>query len=116
MSSIPARVTAADQKDLNPVIARTCRLIARWSCSTTLLRVLVLSELNFCAVGRVVALDRRGVGATLVDGNLPRLAMLADRLAQEAQGCLAIPLRRQQEIDSLPCLCRLPDTGTSTDP
>jgi hypothetical protein len=41
MSSIPARVTAADQKDLNPIIGRTWRLIARWSCSTTLLRYLL---------------------------------------------------------------------------
>ena len=40
MSSIPARVTAADQKDLNPDIGRTSRLIARWSCSTMLLRYL----------------------------------------------------------------------------
>jgi hypothetical protein len=41
MSSIPAKVTAADQKDLNPSIGRTWRLIARWSCSTTLLSPLI---------------------------------------------------------------------------
>jgi hypothetical protein len=31
MSSIPASVMAADQKDLKPSIGRVIRLIARWS-------------------------------------------------------------------------------------
>ena len=40
MSSMPARVTEADQNDLNPSIGRILRLIAWWSCSTMLLRSL----------------------------------------------------------------------------
>ena len=36
--SIPAISRAADQNDLNPIICRTRRLTARWSCPTTLLR------------------------------------------------------------------------------
>src|ERR1700694_862774 len=38
MSSIPARVMAADQNDLKPSIGRAIRLIARWSGSTILFR------------------------------------------------------------------------------
>ena len=33
-------VAAANRKDLNPSIGRTTRLMARWSCSTMLLRYL----------------------------------------------------------------------------
>ena len=40
MSSMPARVAAADLNDLKPSIGRTVRLTARWSCSTMLLRYL----------------------------------------------------------------------------
>jgi hypothetical protein len=43
--------------------------------------VLNLPELNLCVAVKIVALDRRSVAATLVDGNLRRRAMLADRLA-----------------------------------
>jgi len=45
-----------------------------------IVEVLDLPDLNLCVVRRVVALDRCGVGATLVDGNLCRCAMLAGRL------------------------------------
>ena len=38
MSSIPARVMAGDQNDLNPSMGRVSRLIARWPCSTLLFR------------------------------------------------------------------------------
>ena len=38
MSSIPPKMTRAQRKLLNPSIGRTMRLIARWSCSTTLFR------------------------------------------------------------------------------
>lgn len=37
-SSTPARVTAADRNDLSPSIEAHRCLMARWSCSTTLLR------------------------------------------------------------------------------
>jgi hypothetical protein len=47
MSSMQARITAADEKDLNPIIGRTWHLIARWSCSTTLLRYLGLLATTF---------------------------------------------------------------------
>src|SRR6202034_4824294 len=43
--------------------------------------VLDLPELNLCVLLEVVARDRRGVGPTLVDGNLRRHTILADRLA-----------------------------------
>src|ERR1019366_9161332 len=36
--SMPARRMLAQRKDLNPSMGRTMRLIARWSCSTMLLR------------------------------------------------------------------------------
>jgi hypothetical protein len=45
-----------------------------------IVEVLDLPDLNLCVVRRVVALDRCGVGATLVDGNLRRCASLAGRL------------------------------------
>ena len=38
MISMPAMVIAADQKLLKPSIGLVIRLIARWSCSTILLR------------------------------------------------------------------------------
>ena len=38
MSSIPARMMAVDQNDLNPHTGRVSRLIARWHCSTILFR------------------------------------------------------------------------------
>jgi hypothetical protein len=41
-----------------------------------IVEVLDLPDLNLCVVRRVVALVRCGVGATLVDGNLRRCAML----------------------------------------
>ena len=46
MSSMPPRVMAADQKDLNPSMGRVFRLIARWSCSTMLVQIFDLSDLN----------------------------------------------------------------------
>ena len=45
--------------------------------------VLDLPELNLCVLLKVVARDRRGVGPALVDGNLRRHTILADRLAQK---------------------------------
>ncbi len=41
MSSIPESVAAADRNDLKPNIGRVTRFIARWSCSTILLRYLM---------------------------------------------------------------------------
>src|SRR5437879_9482477 len=49
-SSIPAMVIVASSNDLKPAIEAQWRLIARWSCSTILLRYLQL-------------LPRRGSGA-----------------------------------------------------
>ena len=69
-----------------------------------IVEVLDLPDLNTCVARRVAALDRCGVGATLVDGNLRRCASLADRLVYQAQSGLAIPLRSQQEIDCVPAL------------
>jgi hypothetical protein len=41
-----------------------------------------LTDFDVCVVLRVVALDRRGVGATtFVEGDLRRSAVLVDRLA-----------------------------------
>jgi hypothetical protein len=47
----------------------------------------------------IVAFDRCCVGSALVDRYLLRLAVLADRLAQEAQRRFATPLGRPKEID-----------------
>jgi hypothetical protein len=38
MVSMPAMMRLADPKDLNPIIGRMRRLIARWSCSTRLFK------------------------------------------------------------------------------
>ncbi len=53
---------------------------------------------------RIVAFDRCRVGVALVDRDLLRLAMLADRLTQETQRGFAIPLGGQQKIDCRACL------------
>ena len=41
MVSIPAKMLAADQNDLKPIMGLTTRLIARWSCSMMLFRYLI---------------------------------------------------------------------------
>ena len=48
---------------------------------------------------RVVAFDRRGVGAALVDRDLLGRAMTADRFAQKAQRRPAVAFGRQQKIN-----------------
>jgi hypothetical protein len=57
-----------------------------------------LADLDIGVMVGVVAYDRRRVGATLVDRDLPRNTMTIDGLAQEAQRRLTIPSCRQQEV------------------
>lgn len=55
----------------------------------------------------VVALDRRGIGLTAVDGDGLGDPMAADRLLEKAQGGLLIPLIREQKVNgsmAWPCL------------
>jgi Zinc-binding dehydrogenase len=69
-----------------------------------IVEVLDLPDFNLGVVLLVVVFDCCAIGAAPVDGNLHRRAMSADCLAQEAQGCFAISLRSQQEIDGVPYL------------
>ena len=55
--------------------------MARWSCSRMLFGVFDLPDLNAGFVLRVVAFDRRRVGAAFVDRDLLTGAVLSDRLA-----------------------------------
>jgi len=59
------------------------------------IQIFVLTDFDVRLVFHVVALDRRRVGATLVDCDLLWRAMMADRLAQEPQRGFTIPLGRQ---------------------
>ncbi len=49
----------------------------------------------------IVALDRRFIRGTSVDGNLLRHPMTADRLGQKPLGGFLVPMLRQEEIDRL---------------
>src|SRR5262249_47519252 len=85
MSSIPARVTAADQNDWKPSIGRTRRLMARWSCSTIIIEVFDLAHLDVRFVFFIVALDRCRIRSALVYRDFPGHPMLSDCFTQKAQ-------------------------------
>jgi len=101
MSSIPARVMAADQKDLKPSIGRVIRLTARWSCSTTLFRYFTwrssmqasLSVLYFSIAALLAPLL-----SMVIFSGLPHWSMLCE----EAGSCLAVPLGSEEEVNSVP--------------
>src|SRR6185312_633107 len=58
-----------------------------------------LADLDIRIMLLVIAFDRRGVGAALVDRDLLGLAMTADRLAQKAQRRPAVAFGRQQKVN-----------------
>ncbi len=92
MSSMPATVMAADQSDWNPIIGRAIRLTARWSCSTILLGYFAYgprpeashSQFNAGLIVGVVIVDRCGVGAALIEGDLFRQTRLIDRFTKQS--------------------------------
>src|SRR5450631_4909874 len=67
-----------------------------------IVEVLASAQFNVGAMIGVVALDRRGVGTALVDGDLLRLAVQCNGLFQEAPRRRAIALGSEQEVDCLP--------------
>jgi hypothetical protein len=99
MSSIPAMVAAADRNDLNPSIDRTMRLNYAFDGAVVLLHDVVEvfdpTDFNACLAARIVAFNRRRVGATFVDGDLRRNTVLTERLAQETKRSPMVPLGGQ---------------------
>ena len=72
------------------------------------IQIFDLTDFDVSLMFSIVAFDRRRVGAALVDRDLLRRAMLADRLAQKAQRGFVIPLCGQQEIHRRACLVDRP--------
>ncbi len=68
-----------------------------------IIQILGLTDLNGCLLLGVVALDRRLIGAALIDRDLRRCPLIPDRLAQKAQGGRTIPVGCEQKIY---CLAR----------
>src|SRR6202521_5739951 len=102
MSSIPARVMAADQNDLKPSIGRVSRLIARWSCSTTLFRYFTWRSSMLASLSVLHSSIAAVLAPLFVDGDLPRRAALVNGLAKEAGSGLAVPLGSEEEVNSVP--------------
>ncbi len=90
MSSIPASVMAADQNDLNPSIGRVIRLTRPMVLLDNIIEILNLwpeashSQFDARFLFNVVAFYSRGIGATLIDGDLFRQTRLIDRFAKKA--------------------------------
>ena len=58
-----------------------------------IVEVFALPNFDVCARFIVVSLNRRGVGATLVNVDLHRCAVVADSLPQEAKSCSLVSFR-----------------------
>jgi hypothetical protein len=104
MSPIPARVMAADQKDLKPSIGRVIRLIARVVLLHDIVQVLYLAEFDAGFIVGVVLFYRRGVGPALVDGDLLRHTALVDGFAEEAAAALRSRLAVRRKSTVCPAL------------
>ena len=69
-----------------------------------IVEVFALPNFDVCARFIVVSLNRRGVGATLVNVDFHRCAAVADSLPQEAKSCSLVSFRSQQKIDCVALL------------
>src|SRR5882724_10375526 len=105
-SSTPASAIEAFSKDLKPVIDAHRRLIARWSCSTMLLRYLQVRTSNLRQIG-CSPRSRHSAPARhmAIDGVLPRSTWVRSECSAEER------LRRgdaavgsQQKVDRLALL------------
>ena len=109
MSSILASVMAAGQNDLNPSIGRVIRLTRPMVLLDNIIDILDLwpeaSHLEFDArfLFNLVAFYSRGIGATLIEGDLFRQTRLIDRIAKEAQRRFAVGLGSQEEVNRSAC-------------
>ena len=84
MNSVPASTQLAKRNDLKLSIGLVTRLMARWSCSTMLLRVFDLAHHDRHVALGVARADGRFVGAALVHRDLPGLAVHLHGLVEEA--------------------------------
>jgi hypothetical protein len=101
MTSIPARVMAADQNDLKPSIRPGHSFDRTVVLLHDIVQVLYLAEFDAGFNVGVVHFYRRGVGATLDDGDLLRRTPLVDGFAEEAGSCFAVPLGSEKEVNSV---------------
>src|SRR5450631_4801966 len=112
------RLNAGDEdacaaKDLEPQHRSNDPFDSAMILLDDIVEVLALAQFDVAAILGVVALDRRGVGTALVDGDLLRLAVQCNGLFQEAPRRRAIALGSEQEVDSSPLRDQPLDTGTS---
>ena len=101
--SISAMMILALPTDLNPSIGRVIRLMARWSCSTMLLRYLFLAHQDINIGVGLDAFNGRRVGAALVNGDLFWHVVQVDGTFQKSPGRSQIALGSEQKIN---CIAR----------
>ena len=82
-------------KVLNPSMGRVRRLIARWSCSTRLLRYFdwrILMGVSRLGIDRF---ERGEIGAAFVDGHRLGRAILGDRFLKVTPSCSLVSMGAQ---------------------
>src|ERR1700709_2185030 len=80
------KIMRAQRKLLNPSIGLTMCLIARWSCSTRLLRYFDCRILIGTSRSALIALSPAEIRPALVDRHRLRYAVSSDRLFEIAPG------------------------------
>ncbi|RKT20821.1 hypothetical protein B0G69_4167 [Paraburkholderia sp. RAU2J] len=91
----------AQRKSLKPIMGLTIRLIARWSCSTTLFRNLDLAHLHGRFPFGVDGLQCGQIGTAFVYGDGLRFAVLIEGFLEIATRGSLVTMGSQQEIDGL---------------
>jgi hypothetical protein len=95
MSSIPAMVAAAGRNDLNLSIGPHYAFDGAMVLLNDVVEVFDPTDCNACLAVRIVALNRRRVGAAFVDGDIRRITVLTERLAQGTKCSPMVPLGDQ---------------------
>lgn len=102
MVSIPVISRRAVWNVLNPIMGLTRRLIARWSCSTMLLRYFRLAQFNGHATVGDQSSHGCGVGAALVNRDLLGDVMQINGSLEESAGRRYIAPSGEQEVHGVP--------------
>ena len=103
MTSMPVIVHRAAQNDLKPSIGRVIRLIARWSCSTTLFRYFTWRSSMLASLSVLYSSIAAVLAPLLSMGDLLRSAALVDGRSQAARGRFAVTLGNQEELNGETC-------------
>ena len=85
-------------------MGRVRRLIARWSCSTSVVEIFGLADLDRRFTISIDRFERGEIGAAFVDGHRLGRATLGDRLFKVTPGCRLVTMGAQQEVDGVTVL------------